>query len=271
MNDMQSKLLEMMEWFHCFCMKHDIKYYALGGTALGAVRHNGFIPWDDDIDVGMPRLEYNRLISLMKTENNSNKYLLETPLENRDFVYPISKLYDTTTTLIENTRYKTKRGIFIDIFPLDGIGNTYEESLVNFKQIEKKLDFVRTRVCAINTKRAFYKNFAIILGRCIPKFISDWQKTMQQAQDLCEERAYADYEYIVNSAGAWREKEIIKKEYFGQPVLCKFESLDIYIPENADKYLTCLYGNYMQLPPKEKQVTHHDYLYLDLEKGYMEN
>ena len=109
MNDMQKKLVDMLQWYHEFCKKHNLNYYAVGGTCLGAVRHQGFIPWDDDIDVGMPREDYNRFEALMKEEGNSGKYVLEMPFENKDFVYAYGKLYDTTTTLIENTRYKTKR------------------------------------------------------------------------------------------------------------------------------------------------------------------
>ena len=78
MTDMQTKLIEMLEWLHSFCVENNIKYYAIGGTLLGAVRHNGFIPWDDDIDIGMPRNEYNRFIKCMENTCQS-KYVLETP------------------------------------------------------------------------------------------------------------------------------------------------------------------------------------------------
>jgi lipopolysaccharide cholinephosphotransferase len=84
MTELQSRLLEMLKWFHSFCMENNIKYYALGGTALGAIRHNGFIPWDDDIDVGMPREEYNKLIFLMSKKNENTQYEIEVPLQNKN-------------------------------------------------------------------------------------------------------------------------------------------------------------------------------------------
>ena len=124
MNEMQSKLLDMMKWFHGYCEENGLRYYALGGTALGAVRHGGFIPWDDDLDVGMPRADYDRMISLCKNGTGNTRYRIEAPGQNRDFIYPFCKAYDTETTLVENARIKAKRGVYIDIFPLDGIGNT---------------------------------------------------------------------------------------------------------------------------------------------------
>lgn len=270
MTELQSRLWEMMKWFHSFCMENNITYYALGGTALGAVRHNGFIPWDDDIDVGMPREEYNRFIVLMSKKNVSTQYEIETPLQNKNFVYTFSKIYDTRTTLIENTRYKAKRGIYIDVFPLDGIGNTWEESLRNFKKIEKKLDFVRAKCCAVNKDKAFKRNVAIILARCIPEFICGWRTTIKNIEKEVSQRKYEECNYISNIAGAWRAKEIVEKKYLGDSRLCKFEDSYICVPENVEKYLTCLYGNYMELPPIEKRKSHHDYVYLNLNKGYKE-
>ena len=117
MNEMQTRLREMMQSFHGFCVKHNLRYYLVAGTCLGAVRHKGFIPWDDDIDVGMPRADYNRFIELVKTEKMGENYAVEDPLENDDYIYAFAKMYDTSTTLIENTANKLKRGIYIDIFP----------------------------------------------------------------------------------------------------------------------------------------------------------
>ena len=115
-NKLKPMLVEMMGWFHNFCVNHNLRYYAAGGTMLGAIRHKGFIPWDDDIDIVMPRTDYEKLEQLMKNQV-CKRYLLETPnTDAKDFFYTFSKLYDTETTLIENTKYKIKRGIYLDIF-----------------------------------------------------------------------------------------------------------------------------------------------------------
>ena len=133
MNDLQLKMLDMMSWYHNLCEKNNLKYYVVGGTALGTIRHKGFIPWDDDIDVGMPREDYEKFKELASNSDLSARYAIEFPSGKKDFLYPYGKIYDTTTTLIEHTRYKTKRGIFIDVFPLDGIGNDKDEATRHFE------------------------------------------------------------------------------------------------------------------------------------------
>lgn len=268
MTELKTKLLDMLEWFHNFCVEKGLTYYALGGTLLGAVRHKGFIPWDDDIDIGLPRKDYNLLIKEM--EGVRGKYILEAPEQQGEgFVYSFCKLYDTSTTLIEHTRYKTKRGIYLDIFPLDGIGNTPEESKRNFQVIDKKQNLINTKVCAIRKERSFYKNAAIVIGRCIPKCFFDWRKEIEKVNALCASRPFDEYVFCGNLLGNWHEKEIAMREWFGTPILLDFENIKIFAPRNYDKYLTAVYGDYMTPPPKEKQKTHHDYLALDLNKSYL--
>ena len=260
----------MLKWFHEFCKNNDIRYFAIGGTILGAVRHQGFIPWDDDIDIGMPRSDYIKLIDIMRKKTDS-QYVLESPLQNIDFVYSYSKLYDTSTTLIENTRKGVKRGIYLDIFPLDGIGNSLKESVRNFKKIDFRNNLLSSRVCALNHRRKWYKNMAIVMFSCLPKFILSKEKLIKSIENLCLKNNYDSSKYVGNLVGNWHEKEIMPKECFGEPKLYKFENLEIFGPENYDAYLQNLYGDYMKLPPKEKQVSHHDYIKIDLNTSYLDN
>lgn len=269
MTDLQKQLTSMLSWFHEFCTQNGLRYYAMGGTALGAVRHNGFIPWDDDIDVGMPREDYNRLKELTSSINGCTPYFLEFPSDKKDFVYPYGKLYDTSTTLVENTRYATKRGIFIDIFPLDGIGNTKEEVAKRFKKIDRLNSLFYTSTCALRSGRKWYKNIAIIVSRCIPSFILDARRISDKTNRIASQLPFDSCEYVANCFGAWHEKEIHERRVYGQPKLCKFEWTEIYVQEDVDAYLTGLYGDYMKLPPVEKQVTHHDYIYLNLNESYI--
>lgn len=270
MEELKKILLDMLSWFHHFCVKNNVKYYALGGTLLGAVRHKGFIPWDDDIDLGLPREDYNRLIKLM--ENETGRYVLETPNQRKEgFVYSYCKLYDTQTTLVEHTRYKTRRGAYLDIFPIDGIGNTLEESYANFKQIDRINNLICTKTCALNKERKLYKNLAIIVGRCVPSFIVNWKKEIERVNKICESRPYSDSVYVGNLLGNWHEKEIAEREWFGEPILLDFENIKICVPNDYNKYLTHVYGDYMTPPPIEKQKTHHDFISMDLNKGYLKD
>ena len=266
--ELKPMLVEMMGWFHNFCVENNLTYYAAGGTMLGAVRHKGFIPWDDDIDVIMPRDDYTKLEQLMK-DKKCERYVLETPnTDAKDYFYTFSKLYDTQTTLIENTKYKVKRGIYLDVFPLDGMGNTEEESRKHFRKIEMANNLLLSKIAGIRKGRSFIKNAAVKVFRLIPL---NEKKLLKKVVRLCALRSWDEYLYGGNPVGAWRFKEIMRREIMGTPTLYKFENIEIYGAENADEYLTHLYGNWRELPPIEKRVTHHDYILCDLNKSYLES
>lgn len=267
-DELKTRLVEMVSWFHDFCQCNNLRYYALGGTMLGAVRHSGFIPWDDDIDIGMPRADYERLEELLAGKKNG-KYVLETPnTEAEDFYYPFTKLYDTTTTLIENTRCRIKRGIYLDIFPLDGIGNTEQESRNNYELVNRKRNFLLTRTGGIRKGRSLYKNLAVIAARFIPGINN--KKLLADVVKECRKYDYDSCEWCGNLVGAWGFKEIMPRSIMGKPTPYKFESITVFGAEDADGYLTSLYGDWRKLPPEDKRVTHHDYVMCDLHKSYLE-
>ncbi len=265
---LKEKLVAMFKWFHTFCEENGLTYYMLGGTMLGAVRHGGFIPWDDDIDIGMPREDYNKLALLLKEDMTQTKYVLETPdSSEKDFYYPFSKIYDTDTTLIENTKTKIKRGIYLDIFPLDGIGNSAEEGKKNFEKIQRMNQLLLLKVAGFRKGRSAFKNLGVALFRIVPvspKYI------LRKLVSLCGERSFYECSYVGNLVGAWGTRELMPREVMGHPTLYTFEDMQAYGAENADAYLTSLYGNWRQLPPVEKRVTHHDFVMIDLEKSYLE-
>ena len=254
MTELQEKLLGIFSWYHDFCENNGLTYFALGGTALGAVRHNGFIPWDDDIDVGMPRKDYERFLDISKTIDKNSRYTVEFPSDKKDYVYPFAKVYDKETTLVENTRYKTKRGIYIDVFPIDGVGNTEKEATVYYKKVDRYIAFFHTRVCALRKGRKLYKNAAILISRCIPDFLFKPQNMLKKIDILSKRHSFENCKFVANFVGNWHEKEIMNKEWIGNLKLCNFEQLKMYILENYDAYLTHMYGDYMTPPPPHKQI-----------------
>lgn len=272
LTELQQRLLDMLKWFDKFCRENNLTYYALGGTMLGAARHKGFIPWDDDIDVGMPREDYIKLEKMMK-EKQIDGFVLETPYsDNKDFCYPYSKLYDTSTTLIENCRKPMIRGIYLDIFPLDGLGNENDSEAAkkHFGKIYKLNSFYLTRIVAVRKERKLYKNIAVILSRLIPDFIVDNVKLRKKIDKKCQQYSLKESAYGGNLLGNWGEREITPIDIIGEPVEYEFENIKIYGFKDYDAYLTHIYGNWRKFPPKEKQVTHHDFVMCDLHKSYLE-
>ena len=129
---------------------------------------------------------------------------------------------------------------------------------------------MHARVCSISNKRGLLKNIVIFCFKLIPPFIYSRKTLIKRVDELAKSKSYEQSMYLGNLMGAWHEKEIMQREWFGRPKLVQFEDMQIYIPENHDEYLKHLYGNYMQLPPIEKQKSHHDYIYINLNESYLE-
>lgn len=266
MTDLQDRLLKMISWLHNFCVKHEISYYISGGTLLGAVRHKGFIPWDDDIDIAIPRNEYMKIIDLLKKPIDG--YVIESPYsENKEFPYSFAKFYDTNTTLTENLRRPFTRGVFIDIFPIDGLGNDLKKANKNYKKIKYKYANYISKVAFFDKKRKWYKNFLIAVNRLIPFKCINLNKMELKLEKLRQKYSYHDSSVVGVLGIASQEKEIMAKEIYGTPTLYKFHNIELYGPEKYHEYLNLKYGDYTKLPPKQKQVIH-ETNGLNLNKGW---
>lgn len=270
MNDYQSKLLDILKWFDELCKKEGLRYYINGGTLLGAMRHHGFIPWDDDIDVGMPRPDYEKLCELVKEVKG--KYILETPhSENRDYLYPIGKIYDTETTAIEEVRSKCKRGIFLDIFPADGVGATLEEGIKTYNKFNAKNMFIATRTSVVRKDRKAWKNAAIVLSRIIPEGIVNTKEYICKFDKAVANRDFEASKYIAECAGGFgANRDVFKKDIIFPTREYEFEGLMVQGPNDAEGYLEQFYGNWQELPPVDQRKSGHDLIYIDLNKSFLE-
>lgn len=268
LTELQSKLLEMMTWLDKFMRENELRYYVLGGTFLGAVRHKGFIPWDDDIDIGLPRRDYEKLVKLL--EQPMGHYIIESPknIGNSDYLYSYAKLYDINTTMIEKGRKDIIRGVFIDIFPLDGLGQSQKEGLKYYRKIDRTNMFLATRTCAIKKTRKWYKNAAIIASRIIPPFFVNERKLCSKIDKMCSSRDFDHCNYVGNLCGVYREKETYYKELLGKPTEYEFENIKVLGPERAEEFLTQMYGDWKKLPPEEKRGVQHMFSNIDFDKPY---
>lgn len=268
-HELHARLLEMLAWFHQFCTSHQLRYYILGGTMLGAVRHGGFIPWDDDIDVGMPWEDHLRFRQLIR-DHPHDPYILESPDSDQpDFFYTFAKLYDTRTTLVENTRIPVKRGIYLDIFILAGVGDTKSESIAFFRPIKRRTQLLLAMTAGFRKERKFYKNAAVLLARCIPRRLMDPRQLLMDIQRRYSGKSFYQCSWVATFGGPYREREILPRAVFGDPTVYLFENLRVYGVSDYETYLTALYGNWRELPPVEKRKPHHDYLYCNLHKSYL--
>ena len=259
----------MLIYFDNICEENNLRYYAIGGTLLGAVRHNGFIPWDNDIDVAMPRPDYDKVAKIISSD--SSKYLVETPQSSApDFLYTMSKLYDTSTTVIEATRIECKRGVYIDIFPLDGIGDSLAEVKNNYKKLNFLNNYLATKISVPRSQRKWWKNLAIRISNLVPESILSSKNLVMKLDNMCKEHDFCSSKYVGVLLTQYGIKYIMPKSLFEQRKRYVFENTTVFGVADYDQYLSLLFGDWKKLPPIEKRVEGHDYKYIDLSKSYLE-
>ena len=259
---LHERLLSMVKQLHEFCVAHNISYYMLGGTALGAKRHKGFIPWDDDVDIGMPRKDYDTFISLRDElpDNLEISYYLNTKNSPMHYV----KLVDKNTTLIEKFYNYLVEGLYIDIFPLDGAFKNNRKDIRRRKKIYSLFQRICWHCNTEKKKGLLRKTYKLYCG------LFNLTKMHRKMEKLMTKVPCESGDSIANFLGAYKDKECVPIACFLEPTLYKFEDTELYGPKNIEQYLTCLYGDYMKLPPVEERVFKHGFAYLNLDLPYCE-
>ncbi len=246
-------MLEILQQFAQFCEKWKLRYYLACGTLLGSVRHKGYIPWDNDVDVWMPRPDYEKLIKILKKEKiNSNIECLDYR-EVRTF--PFLKLIDNRTVLKEHFLVTEKTlGVYIDIFPLDGLPDSLREQ----KKILNKVRFYYKLYAFANYRFNTGSNFIIkiIKNICYPfsRLVSSY-RVCDKLDKLCKNYEYDKSRYVGNIVWGEGERDVFLKEYFNVSY-GMFENMEFRIPGGYDQILKQRYGEYMVLPPESKRVIH---------------
>ncbi len=256
LEEIKRKEFDILLTFKRFCLENNITYFLSNGTLLGAVKYQGFIPWDDDIDVFVPREDYDRLIQLFA---DSEQYVLFSAERRAGFAYPFAKLCDMTTVKTEaHAAGSSEMGLDIDIFPLDAWDDDPAKALQEVKRItalRKGLYFAqadRNRLLRSPTP----KNLAawVIDGVCACLGTSFFIKRIQRIA----RRSRGDKQFL--GCKCWciyAQREILPAPLFAEATEVMFEGEAFAAPVGYDAYLRSLYGDYTQDPPKEKQRTHH--------------
>lgn len=246
--------------------KYDLTYFFVCVSMLGAKRHNGFIPWDDDLDVGMPRDDYDKLLNVLPTEL-PQEIKLQTPYNDRYSAVLFAKLRLQGTKFIEASNKKSRskfNQIFIDIFPYDGCGNDEKKA----RKHARKLIFYRK---LINNSiyrgrfitKGFRKRVFQILGRFITIFINP-HYLIRKYNKLTKRYSFEESKYVINSHTNMKEflsKEVLVKKDADTNFI--FEGITINGVANPEAYLTSFYGDWRKLPEESKRGNYHNIIELD--------
>ena len=256
--------LELLRDFIAVCEALGLQYYALGGTLLGAVRHQGFIPWDDDIDVGMPRADYERFLAEAQPL-----------LPEADFVqswqtdpeYPASfaKLRRNGTAFVERSlkNCDIHHGIYIDVFPLDSCpppGPVRRWAVFRSNLMLQRLS-CRFYIPEKTRKIRFRQMAARLM---MPSLTA----TLRRRDRLIS--GFRPSGWTANFCGAWGEREIVPTDWYGAGCLLPFEGLQLRAPQDYHRWLSQVYGDYMCLPPASQRQGHHHTACIDTERSYLE-
>lgn len=270
LKELQQVELDILKEFIRVCNELNVKYFLDSGTLLGCIRHGGFIPWDDDIDISMPREDYEIFLKegqkLLK-----DKYFLQTYKTDPEYTMGFAKIRNSETTFIESSvkNLKINHGVYIDIFPLDGYNDKNKiRNFLNKKafvlynlQINKKYDFKITHKNTIKGKLVLILSNLLYGRKSVPSLLEKKEKIAK--------------EYSINDTGKiycffYNTTTDLKMDssIFEEGITKKFENIDVIVPKKYDEYLKIMYGDYMTLPPKEKRIAHHYNEVIDLEKSY---
>lgn len=255
--EVQSMQLELMKRLHAFMQQNNIKYYLLAGSALGAARHQGFIPWDDDIDIGLFREDYERFIKMATSFDGDYEVVNYKNGKNCD--YALTRIYFPDTYIedpvIENT--KLDKRLYFDIFPLDNVPDDnselakYENAIVRGKKLIQRIDV-----------RNHNNSTAVLLAKKVVSvgLIKFRKQIISSFDKLCKKYSNAETSRVCSLSSQYSfKKQVMSREIYGTPTLHAFETEQFFVPEKLDKYLTTLYGaDYNEVPPVEKRRKGHN-------------
>lgn len=269
-NKFRYHLYRILKYFISFCEKNELTYCCATGTMLGAVRHHDIIPWDDDIDVFMPRKDYEKLLTIAHEMERDDFKVISA--RNSSSFATFAKIYCKDTTLWEFESIPFVYGVYIDIFPLDETSITKSEFMKKycyFRNLFRKYQLSQMRFSLkrfIAHIREKDKKMAIkdLLSIMFPTWLADYYR--KKIIKFEAERSLEHGDHLVSYYGDYWGREYFEKTWFDSYVDLPFSDFTVKVPSGYHDYLTNVYGDYMKFPPVEKRVSHHYHYYLNMDK-----
>ena len=267
--DYRKILLRALEAFSKLCEEQGIRWWMAFGSAIGVARHQGFIPWDDDIDVLMPREDYERFLGLKV--HGYSIVATRVPGCGEDCPFSYAKFCDSSTTVWERKMYPSVFGVFIDVFPMDEAGAGVKRLHEKYRDVSRKY------------KRALRVHYPGEIRHCLSKGnltgaakilldewwyaarLDHWRKSFLDVEEEAAKGrgdSYVVMGTITSPCGLTMDKNL-----FAQTLMMPFEGTMVPMPSGYDEILKLFYGDYMQLPPPDKRVSGHYHYFVDLERG----
>ena len=259
--EMQKIALDILIFIDAFCREHDLKYFIVDGTLLGAVRHHGFIPWDDDIDIWMPREDYDKITELLGPDSGSRYQMVN--LQTADWYrYAYGKIVDRNTRLVEDNGYSGEMGVFVDVFPYDGLPGEKEEEYAPF--VEQCIRMERHRGFSCRTYRQYLsygdgKSNPFKFAKWLSRKLYGPRRILKRQDELARSYPVKGAKVVGCICDGYRLRDMMPAWVVGTTTELEFEGHRFRAPAGYQYYLEKLYGDYMKLPPEEERVTHHYY------------
>lgn len=263
MKDIQKVSLGILKFVTGICERNGFRYSLMYGTLIGAIRHKGYIPWDDDVDIMMPRPDYEKFLEYVRNhKEDMGVYEVFNESTHKDYLYTITRVSDSRYEIFKDDEKNCGMGIFIDVYPYDGLGDDYDKALDMLRRTRRLCDIIvditRTRhnPSSMNWRGQAVMKLKRMVNSCLG--LNYFRKKLTLASRIYD---YDKSEFV--GPAVWYftnpKKVLFRRSMFDDLVKVPFEDGEFYVPADYDSLLTQEYGNYMQLPPPEKRIYQHQY------------
>ena len=259
--ELQNIEFDILCYIDKVCKKNQLRYFLAGGTLLGAVRHKNFIPWDDDMDISMPRPDYDKLVDIFDAEANKDNspYKIIKLCNEYSYCMPFIKIVDTRTVMYARTKTEFQGeafGVFVDVFPIDGVSDKN-----NVRTILK----IRDNSFALARSYSTYKNLTVrgffkVVIRKVKYGLTNREVQFEKMQNELRKNSFDTSPFVMSTFGMRGKKEVIEQRCFSDAINAEFRGAKFPIPVGYKQYLTQMYGDYMTPPPENNRESTHDYI-----------